>query len=83
MGKAKNLKKRVSSYFQKSSDLDAKTNILVSQIDKIKTITADSEIEAFLLESKLIKEFKPKYNVKLTDYKAYPMIKITIKDKIP
>ncbi|OGH24919.1 MAG: hypothetical protein A3B47_02310 [Candidatus Levybacteria bacterium RIFCSPLOWO2_01_FULL_39_24] len=83
MGKAKNLKKRVSSYFQKSSDLDAKTNILVSQIDKIKTITADSEIEAFLLESKLIKEFKPKYNVKLTDDKAYPMIKITIKDKIP
>jgi len=83
VGKAKNLKKRVSSYFQKSSDLDAKTNILVSQIDKIKTITADSEIEAFLLESKLIKEFKPKYNVKLTDDKAYPMIKITIKDKIP
>ncbi|MBF8249593.1 MAG: UvrABC system protein [Candidatus Levybacteria bacterium] len=83
MGKAKNLKKRVSSYFLKTLGLGAKTSILVSQIAKIKTIITNSEIEAFLLESKYIKKYRPKYNIKLADDKAYPMIKITLNDKYP
>lgn len=83
VGKAKNLKKRVSSYFQKNAELGTKTNILVSHISKIKTIIVSSEIEAFLLEAKYIKKFKPKYNVKLADDKAYPMIRITVKDPYP
>ena len=83
VGKAKNLKKRVSSYFLKKIDLGAKTGILISQIAKIKTIVVNSEIEAFLLENQYIKRYKPKYNIKLTDDKAYPMIRITMKDKYP
>lgn len=83
MGKAKNLRKRVSSYFSKSLKLEPKTRILVSQTTKIKTIITNSEIEAFLLENQYIKKYKPKYNIKLTDDKAYPMVKITIKEKYP
>jgi len=63
--------------------LGTKTGILISQIAKIKTIVVNSEIEAFLLENQYIKRYKPKYNIKLTDDKAYPMIRITIKDKCP
>lgn len=83
MGKAKNLKKRVSSYFLKKIDIGIKTGILISQIAKIKTIITNSEIEAFFLESRYIKKYKPKYNIKLTDDKAYLMVRITIKDKYP
>lgn len=82
MGKAKDLKKRVSSYFR-SKDLGEKTNALVSQIKRIKIIEVTSEIEAFLLEERLIKKYKPHYNIKLVDGKSYPSIKITIKDKYP
>jgi len=63
--------------------LGVKTSILVSQVEKIKTITTNSEIEAFLLENSYIKKYKPKYNIKLTDDKAYLMIKITVKDRYP
>ena len=82
VGKAKNLKNRVSSYFS-SKDLGEKTRILVSQIHQIKTIEVSSEIESFLLEEKLIKQYLPKYNIKLIDGKRFPSIKITIKDKYP
>jgi excinuclease ABC subunit C len=82
VGKAKDLKKRVSSYFV-GKDLGEKTRILVSQIRKIKTIDVASEIEAFLLEERLIKKYKPHYNIKLLDDKRYPSLKITIKDKYP
>jgi len=83
VGKAINLKKRVRSYFTNKKDLGEKTNILVSQIDKIKTIRVESEIESLLLEANLIKKHQPKYNIKLTDGKAYPLIKISIKDQYP
>ncbi len=83
VGKAKNLKKRVASYFLKNLDFGAKTAALISQIAKIRTITVNSEVEAFLLEAKYVKKFKPKYNIKLQDDKAYPMIKITVKDIYP
>ena len=82
VGKAINLKKRVSSYFTKN-DLGEKTRMLVSQINAVKTIKVESEIESLLLEANLIKKYKPKYNIKLTDGKAYPLIRITIKDKYP
>ncbi len=76
MGKAKDLKKRVSSYFSHKA-LDAKTLKLVSLVSTIEHIRVGSEIEAFLLESSLIKRHKPFYNIKLIDDKSYPMIEIT------
>lgn len=82
MGKAKNLKKRVGSYFS-TKELGEKTRILVSQINRIETIEVASEIEAFLLEERLIKKYRPYFNIKLLDDKRYPSVKITIKDKYP
>jgi len=82
VGKAKNLKTRVASYFS-SGKLSPKTAILVSEISKIKTVELDSEIESLLVEAYLIKKYKPKYNIKLINGKAYPLIRITIKDKYP
>jgi len=83
VGKAINLKKRVASYFTHKKNLGEKTNVLVSQIDNVKTIRVESEIESLLLEANLIKKHQPKYNIKLTDGRAYPLIKISIKDKYP
>jgi len=83
VGKAKNLRNRVSSYFQKGSQLHGKTAILVPQVKKIKIITVESELEALLLEAHLIKKYNPKYNMRLTDGKAYPLIRVTSKDKYP
>ena len=82
MGKAINLKKRVSSYF-KTKNLGERTKALVSHIKKIKTVEVGSELESFLLEERLIKKLKPKYNIKLTDGKSYPLIKISVKNKYP
>lgn len=83
VGKAKNIKNRVSSYFVNRRDLGTKTQILVSKIKKIKTINVDSELESLLLEANLIKKFNPKYNAKLTDGKNYLLARITIKDSTP
>ena len=82
-GKAKSLRKRVSSYFVNSDRLLPKTRILISQVKKIKAITVSSEIEALLLEANYIKKYTPKYNVRLADGKAYPLIRITVEDKFP
>ncbi|HEX9664838.1 MAG TPA: excinuclease ABC subunit UvrC, partial [Patescibacteria group bacterium] len=76
IGKAKNIKKRVKSYFQKKS-LDYKTTGLVSRIADIDLIVTDNELEALLLESKLIRENKPKYNIDLKDSVRYAYLKIT------
>lgn len=83
VGKAKNLKKRVSNYFVNTARLLEKTKLLVYQADRIRTIETSSEIEAFLLEASYIKKHQPKFNIKLTDGKEYPLIKITIRDKYP
>lgn len=76
VGKAKNLKKRVSSYFTKKHDDSPKTRILVSKIRDIKYIIVDTEADTLLLENNLIKEFQPRYNVMLKDDKSYPSIVI-------
>ncbi|MGY5355242.1 excinuclease ABC subunit UvrC [Wenyingzhuangia sp. IMCC45467] len=81
VGKAINLKKRVSSYFTKTHD-DAKTRILVSKIVDIKHIVVATETDALLLENNLIKKYKPKYNVLLKDDKSYPWICIK-KERFP
>ena len=73
IGKAKNLKKRVSSYFNKNHK-NFKTNILVRQIFIIENIVVETEMDALLLENNLIKKYKPKYNVLLKDDKTYPWI---------
>ncbi|MBR6273054.1 MAG: excinuclease ABC subunit C [Bacteroidales bacterium] len=72
VGKAKNLKRRVSSYFNKEQT--GKTRVLVSRIADIKFIVVESESEALLLENNLIKQFKPRYNIMLKDDKTYPWI---------
>jgi len=81
IGKASSLKKRVASYFQKN--LDAKTRVLVSHIADIDYIVTQSEIEALLLESSLIKKHKPKYNIQQKDDKRFPYIAITLHEKFP
>jgi len=73
VGKAKNLKRRVYSYFSKEHD-SAKTRILVSKIADIRYIVVNTEEDALLLENNLIKKYKPKYNVLLKDDKSYPSI---------
>jgi excinuclease ABC subunit C len=73
VGKAKNLKKRVTSYFVKNHD-NAKTRILVRQIEDIQYLVVDSELDALLLENNLIKKYQPKYNIALKDDKTYPWI---------
>ncbi|HEX7042634.1 MAG TPA: GIY-YIG nuclease family protein [Patescibacteria group bacterium] len=83
VGKAKNLKNRVSSYFSSPGSLIGKTAVLVSQVKKIKITIVESELESLLLEASLIKKYEPKYNIRLTDGKAYPLIRITIKSKFP
>lgn len=75
VGKAKDLKKRVSSYFNKQQE-HPKTRILVRNIRKIKYIVVNTEEDTFLLENNLIKEFRPRYNVMLKDDKSYPSIVI-------
>ena len=75
VGKAKNLKKRVSSYFNKQHD-HPKTRILVRNIRKIKYIVVNTEEDTFLLENNLIKQLRPRYNVMLKDDKSYPSIVI-------
>jgi excinuclease ABC subunit C len=73
VGKAKSLKKRVSSYFAKN-DHDAKTRILVSKVARIEHIVVDCELDALLLENNLIKKYQPRYNILLKDDKSYPWI---------
>lgn len=79
IGKAKNLKKRVKSYFNRSQK-SPKTIQLVSHIERLEYIITDTEVEAFILEDQLIKKHKPKYNILLKDDKKYPYFLITDED---
>ncbi|MBR0154749.1 MAG: excinuclease ABC subunit UvrC [Treponema sp.] len=80
VGKAKNLKNRLSSYFAANKDI--KTRLLVSNAQSIEYITTANEYEAFLLENNLIKKYSPRYNIDLKDGKSYPVIRIT-KEEFP
>jgi excinuclease ABC subunit C len=82
VGKAKNLKNRLSSYFR-SSGLGAKTRALVSKIQHIEVTVTATEMEALLLEQNLIKQQRPPYNILLRDDKSYPYIRLTQQDEFP
>lgn len=79
VGKAKILKRRVMSYFNRKHD-SVKVNVLVSQIERLEYIITNTEVEALILESHLIKKYKPKYNILLKDDKKYPYFLITNED---
>jgi len=81
IGKAKSIRKRVQSYFQKTGQ-DPKTQALVRHVDSVSYIVTDNEVEAILLENNLVKKHNPKYNIKLKDAKRYAFIKLT-EEKFP
>ena len=83
IGKARNLKKRLASYFKTSGHRDIKAGILVDKIDAVATIITGTEKEALILESNLIKKYKPRYNVILKDDKRYPSLRIDLNEKYP
>lgn len=76
IGKAKNLRNRVRSYFNKNLD-SPKTQVMVEKVSDLTTIITDSEIEALVLEASLVKELKPRYNINLKDDKSFPYIRVT------
>lgn len=80
VGKAKILKRRVMSYFNRKHHDSVKVNVLVSQIDRLEYIITNTEVEALILESHLIKKHKPKYNILLKDDKKYPYFLVTNED---
>lgn len=83
VGKAKSLRDRVSSYFLRSEKLLPKTAQMVAEAHSLDHIVVESEIDALLFEANLIRKFQPRYNVDWKDGKSYPLIEITVKDKIP
>lgn len=82
MGKASDLRSRVSSYFSPSVSGE-KTRALVLRIDKVDVTVVESELESLLLEAAYIKKYNPRFNIRLTDGKAYPLIRITFSDSYP
>jgi excinuclease ABC subunit C len=83
VGKAGNIKHRVSSYFQKPTGKDLKTLIMLEKVTDIDIIVTDTEKEAFILENNLIKVHHPRYNVKLRDDKNYPCLRLSIGEEFP
>jgi excinuclease ABC subunit C len=83
VGKAKSLRARVRSYFQKGAALGAKNRELVRLVDALDTIVVGSEAEALILEANLIKEHRPRFNILLRDDKSYPYIKVTVREPFP
>jgi excinuclease ABC subunit C len=82
IGKAKNLRNRVRSYFQQGRPVDAKTKAMIGKITDLETIIVDSEAEALILEDTLVKKHKPRYNILLRDDKSYPYVRVT-KEEYP
>ena len=81
VGKARSLRKRVSSYFRKNPDL--KTSLLLDRLNAIDYIITGSELDALILENELIKKYKPRYNISLRDDKTYPYLKLTVNEEWP
>jgi excinuclease ABC subunit C len=82
VGKAKNLRSRVRSYFR-ARPFDRKTDALVGNISDLEFIVTDNEAEALILEATLVKQHKPRYNIKLQDDKSYPHLKLTVNEPFP
>src|SRR5581483_9231998 len=83
VGKAKNLRARVRSYFLEARLADAKTDTLVREAVDVSTVIVDNEREALALENNLIKQFQPRFNILLRDDKTYPYLKLTMGEKYP
>jgi len=83
IGKAKNLKNRLTSYFQPKRHESPRTEMLVNRIRQFEVILTETETEALILECTLIKKHKPKFNVRLKDDKAYPYIRVNMEDEHP
>lgn len=83
VGKAKNLRSRLTSYTRFSGSDHNKTTVMLSQVERVATLLTATEKEALILEASLIKKHKPKYNILLRDDKNYPLIKVTIQDTWP
>lgn len=83
VGKAKSLRARVRSYFQREADLSPKNRELVKLVDDLETIVVGSEAEALILEANLIKEHRPRFNILLRDDKRYPYIKVSVQEPFP
>ena len=83
VGKAVNLRNRVSSYFRKTSQADPKVRAMVSNIAEFEYISCATEMEALLLECNLIKKYMPRYNILLKDDKSYPFIEVTVTEEFP
>src|ERR1700680_870391 len=83
VGKAISLYNRVRSYFQESTDLSPKNRSMVAKVDDIEFLVVKNEVEALVLESNYIKQYRPKYNVLLRDDKSYPYIKVALTEDFP
>jgi len=83
IGKAKGIRNRVRSYFQRADERDIKTRTLISKIADVDYLVTESEKEALILENNLIKKYKPRYNIKIKDDKNYPCLRLTIKEFFP
>jgi excinuclease ABC subunit C len=83
VGKAASLRPRVRSYFQERADLTARTAAMVDRVADLDWIVTDNEIEAFHLEFNLVQRYRPRYNVRLSDDKRYPYIKVTLNEPFP
>src|SRR4051812_27819138 len=83
VGKAKNLKSRVSSYFQDSKDKSSRTELMVRKIADFEVVITDTEVEALVLEYNLIKRYKPRFNVVFRDDKSYPYVRLDLNHPFP
>ena len=85
VGKAKNLRKRLGNYFQAArvAKADSKTRSLINSIDDWAVEEVRNEEEALILESRLIKDYAPKYNILMRDDKRYPLLRLNLQDKFP